>query len=159
MGLDINVYRRLRKVDKPEVDEDGYPVEDDKYWRPGESMKWSESIWKGKGSPLEWDSFYTYDERFDFRAGSYSGYNLWRNLLDKFKGDIAFQELIDFADNEGVIGSVLSNKLRDDFYKYTDEAVTYAKTLGDYGDYFIENYNDFKKAFEMASDDGAVEFC
>ena len=42
----------------------------------------------------------------------------WRDKLNEFAGNVAFQELIDFADNEGVIGSELSKKLYDDFQKF-----------------------------------------
>lgn len=156
MGLDITAYRKLRKADNPILDEDGYPDDYKKQWLPGASMDWSESVWKGKGSPVDSKTVYEWENSFEFRAGSYSGYNRWRSNLEKFKGDVAFQELIDFADNEGVIGGVLSKKLFNDFKRYYDEAKRYSEEIKD--EWFIEKYKDWMKAFEYASDNGAVDF-
>lgn len=157
MGLDICVYKGLKEVENPVLDENGRPEYKENQWCPGGGMEWSESVWPGKGDPLKCDSVYEYDDYWGFRAGSYSGYNRWRDDLEKFKGDAAFQELIDFADNEGVIGSLLSAKLRDDFKKYHDEAMEFAKRE-DVCMYFFESYCDWEKAFTMAAENGAVEF-
>lgn len=158
MGLDINAYKGLRKVENPKFDSDGELENWEIQWLPGASMKWSESVWPGKGKPIDADTVYEYEDCFEFRAGSYSGYNRWRDDLEKFKGDVAFQELIDFADNEGVIGSELSAKLRDDFKKYHDEAMEFAKRE-DVCMHFFESYCNWEKAFAMAAENGAVEFC
>lgn len=157
MGLDIKAFRKLRKVEDAKFDKYGDLENYDTQWSPGGGMRWSESIWKGRGEPLNPDDVYEWNDSYEFRAGSYSSYGRWRDELEKFKGDVAFQELIDFADNEGVIGSKVSVKLLDDFYKYQDEAVEYAKT-SEIGSYFIENYNDFMRAFELAANEGAVDF-
>lgn len=158
MGLDINAYKGLRKVENPKFGSDGELENWESQWLPGASMKWSESVWPGKGKPIDPDTVYEYEDCFEFRAGSYSGYNRWRDDLEKFKGDVAFQELIDFADNEGVIGSELSAKLRDDFKKYHDEAMEFSQRE-DVCMYFFENYCNWEKAFAMAAENGAVEFC
>ena len=157
MGLDIRAFKNLRKVDNPILDEDGYPEDYDNQWLPGASMDWSESIWKGKGFPVESDKVYEFEDIYSFTAGSYSGYNAWRDDLDRFKGDVAFQELIDFADNEGVIGSVLSQKLYDDFKNNYDEAVEYSKHISD-GEWFIRKYKCWMSAFDYARQNGAVNF-
>lgn len=129
MGLDITAYRGLKKVQNPILTEDGYPENDDVQWKPGESMKWSESIWPGKGEPIEYDSIYEWDD-----------------------------SLIDFADNEGVIGSKLAKKLYNDFLFYHKEAEKYAEKLEKDNEWFINKYCDWEKAFMFASNDGAVEF-
>lgn len=157
MGLDITAYRNLREVEKPVLDEDGYPEDWMYQWKPGASMEWSESVWPGKGFPIKPRTVYEYDESYSFRAGSYSGYNWWRDRLNEFKGEFAFQELIDFADNEGVIGSKLSVKLRNDFNKYYEEAIVFSNTIKE-GEFFIDKYIKWQKAFQIAAENGAVDF-
>jgi hypothetical protein len=158
MGLDITAYKNLKKVENPKLDESGYPVNWENQWKPGGSMEWSESVWPGKGYPVDPDAVYGWGEEFNFRAGSYSGYNSWRAELNNFKGGTAFQEMIDFADNEGVIGSELSKKLYDDFMNNLTDARAYAKTLGCDAEWFMDKYMDWLKAFEFASENGAVDF-
>ena len=157
MGLDIRAYKKLKVVENPQKDEDGDLINWKAEWTPGEGMKWSEEHFPGRGEGINADSVYTYEDSFKFRAGSYSSYGYWRDKLEEFKGDVAFQELIDFADNEGVLGPVVSKKLFEDFKKYEEEAEEFAKTLND-GEFFIERYICWMKAFEYASDDGAVDF-
>ena len=156
MGLDIIAYKGLKRVENPVFDEDGFPKNEEE-WMPGAGLTWAEEHWKGRSEPIEADVVYTRTERYKFRAGSYSGYNWWRDRLDEFKGDCAFQELINFSDCEGVIGSVVSRKLYEDFKKYHDEAIIYAKGFKD-GDFFIDRYEKWLKAFEIAKDNGAVDF-
>lgn len=158
MGLDISAYKQLAVVPNPELDEDGYPVNDDQEWIPGESMVWSETHFPGRGEGIDAKTVYSYADTLSFRAGSYSGYNTWRRTLEQFKGEVAFQELIDFADNEGVIGYVVAKKLANDFVQYETEAKTYTASLGEYGQYWFGLYQEWKDAMIFASDNGAVEF-
>lgn len=160
MGLDITAYRKLEVVENPERDEDGdFVVDWETQFHPGGSMDWSEKHFPGRGEGIESDKVYTYEDEFSFRAGGYSGYNLWRSQLEQFKGEVAFQELIDFADNEGVIGPVVSKKLAKDFAKHETAAIQFAKILGDRSEFWLDRYQDWKTAFEFASDNGAVNFC
>lgn len=124
----------------------------------GGGMEWSEKHFPGRGKGIDPQKVYSWEEEFSFHAGSYRGYNWWRSKLEKFKGDEAFQELINFADNEGVIGFVVSKKLAVDFAKYEEEAKEFSKTLGENGEYWLNSYHDWKKAFEIATDNGAVDF-
>lgn len=160
MGLDVTAYKKLKVVECPQLDKYGELVNWETEWRPGASMEWSEKHFKGRGEGVVASNVYTYEDSFDFRAGTYSGYNFWRAKLDEFKGSEAFQELINFADNEGVIGYVISKKLLEDFKKYEKEAEEFSKTFDDVGDgkWFIRQYRVWMKAFEMASDGGAVSF-
>lgn len=158
MGLDIVALTKLKEVENPSLDENGYVVNSETEWKPGESMKWSEKYYAGRAEGLDADTVYSYDFHFCFRAGSYSGYNYWRSLLEKFKGDVGFQELIHFADNEGVIGPVVSKKLYGDFKKYEKEAEAFSKTFED-GVWFLDKYKDWLSGFELASNNGAVIFC
>ena len=157
MGLDIRVFKGLKKVNNPELDEYGYPINEYTQWKPGAGMEWSESVWPGKGKPLNYNEVYEYEKSEYFHAGSYHGYNWWRDCLNEFAGNVAFQELIDFADNEGVIGSELSKKLYEDFRIYHDRAKEYSEKIAD-GLWWFDKYCEWEKAFEMAKDDGAVEF-
>ena len=116
---------------------------------------------------------YLFEDSFGFGAGSYGGYNQWREQLaalagytktysdyhrclrhDRTAHDCVagpFWELICFSDCEGTIGSQVSKKLYLDFVAYEDEA-------RDLGEDFFAVYQCFKEAFELASDNGAVEF-
>lgn len=158
MGLDITAYKNLKVVENPKFDEYGEIENWDTEWMPGASMEWSEKHFPGRGEGVDHKKVYTWEDSFHFRAGGYSGYNWWRSNLERFKGNDAFQELINFADNEGVIGPIVSKKLTEDFTDHAEEAKEYAKTLGANGDYWIECYDNWKKAFELASVNGAVEF-
>ena len=164
MGLDIIAYKKLHIVENPKLDDDGYPVNWETEWIAGASMDWSESVWAGRGEGVDSKAVYTYEDRYDFRAGSYGGYNAWRDSLDSFKGNVAFNELINFADNEGVIGSIVSAKLFNDFKTYEKEAIEFSETLKlnesyYYGEFWLARYYDWMKAFEYASNGGAVNFC
>jgi hypothetical protein len=91
-----------------------------------------------------------------FRAGSYSGYNLWRaDLQAQFNPQCAperpFYELIFFADNEGVIGPEAAADLLKDFEDHgTSYQTVHANWRG--------VYDDFTEAFRLAADDGLVDF-
>lgn len=159
MGLDITARKNLKEIENPIVDEDGYPEDWDNQWKPGASMEWSEENFPGRGEGVDANAVYEWEDSFEFRAGSYIGYGMWRRELDRFKGDVAFQELINFADNEGVIGSVVSKKLYNDFCAYEKEAEEYSKSVENSdGEWFIYSYRNWKKAFEYASQNGAVDF-
>lgn len=157
MGLDITAYKKLEIIENPKYDEDG-ELDYKKAWQPGESMEWSEKHFPGRGEGIDSKAVYQWEEALRFPAGSYSGYNDWRRKLAEFKGDVAFQELIDFADNEGVIGYVVAKKLAKDFADYEEEARVYASNWGVYGNYWFNLYKEWREAFEMAADHGAVDF-
>lgn len=157
MGLYIKAYKGLNEVQNPQFAENGALIHWDSQWCPGGSMEWSESIWPGKGKPVDPKSVYEWENCFEFRAGSYIAYNHWRDKLNEFSGNVAFQELIDFADNEGVIGSELSKKLYDDFRTYHNQALEFSKTINN-GEWWFKKYCDWEEAFKMAKDGGAVEF-
>lgn len=125
---------------------------------------------------LESGKVYQFKSSFDFRAGSYSGYNIWRNELAKLAGyqpSVTFRnkevelrydetvwnlnhgpfwELIDFSDAEGVIGPDVCRKVYQDFVQYRDQAAQVPDA------YFSESYGHWMKAFEMCADNGAIVF-
>lgn len=158
MGLDISAYKKLSLVKNPTVDENGERVNWETEWQPGASMEWSEKYFPGRGEGIEPRSVYAWEDKFDFRAGSYSGYNWWRAKLNEFSNGTCFQELVEFADNEGVIGPVVSKKLLKDFKDNKDRAQEFSKSMDDEGEYWFEKYEAWLMAFEYAAEDGAVEF-
>lgn len=156
MGLDITAYKRLAKVENPQLDEDGDVLDWNTQWRTGD-MQWQEEYWPGRSEGVDSDTVYTFEHSEDFRAGSYSGYNWWRNKLSEFARGEAFRELVEFSDCEGVIGSVVSKKLAADFAEFEHEAKGYAEKI-ETGEYWFKMYVVWKEAFEMAADGGAVNF-
>ena len=125
-------------------------------------------------------------EDYSFRAGSYSGYGEWRDLLAKVALDmgvqgvwkkmdaggnyseIPFSEQLNFSDADGVIGPVASKKLYNDYVSYEKDIMKkldryYLKFEdfeidGETYEWFKQKYNDWKEAFRIASNNGAVIF-
>lgn len=167
MGLDITAYEKLTYV-RPYTDgEDvSYPDEVGLYYACRVDCEHCAAA-AGRTQP----GVYTIDgERQDFRAGSYSGYNFWRRKLAELVGVTdkgvwdgtetapAFGELINFSDCEGYIGPDVSSKLAQDFADWQGRAEEFSQGLGSFdGQYWIERYNEWRKAFELASTDGAVK--
>lgn len=97
-------------------------------------------------------------ERYGFRAGSYSGYNVWRDDLRRqfnqaTEPDQPFYELIFFADNEGCIGLDAAKDLLADFEQHAGRY-----RPAQHEDYFYEKYSDWTRACRLAADGGLVEF-
>ncbi len=130
------------------------------------------------------NGYYTHNgEYFIFRAGSYSSYSRWRSILCEMMGypalDILFEsttrdlainnildhktstepfiELICFSDCEGIIGPEMSYKLYQNFLLYKDMAKEYS--ISHKANDWFSLYEDFLKAFKIASNNGCVEFC
>ena len=160
MGLDIVAYQGLTKTDA----EENIHVSHNEF---------------GYNSDLQTGWYDCEGESFHFRAGSYSGYNSWRRALceaihgvsdvefwkdaENFIGQ-PFYELINFSDCEGQIGPKVSEKLFQDFENPENEKkfLDYCKTnFGtDYlEDFYQANWDDFKKAFEIARQGGLVQWC
>jgi hypothetical protein len=169
MGLDITAYGFLTIPTEPvDLDEYGEPKDWRGFWKPGaDIIEWTESNWPGRTEGVDRDALYCVSERFAFRAGSYSGYNSWRNWLATVAGyrdaedcwqraspGEPFYELIHFADNEGVIGPVVAKKLAADFAKHAGKAVELAPAES----WCLDAYARWWCAFLTAQHRGAVEF-
>lgn len=167
MGLDITAYQGLSPAPHAEVDADGNPVEFDKFacFSPT-IIEWTDTQFPGRTEGVK-PGVYTFAAEHGFRAGSYSGYNAWRDWLARIAGWSSatacwesgksagpFLELINFADNEGVIGPKVAAKLAKDFAEHE----TKAEQMADGETYYLEKYREWKKATEMASDNGAIDF-
>jgi hypothetical protein len=114
------------------------------------------------------NGYYSYEERLDFPAGSYSGYGAFRHWLSSTMLGVApaivwgnsrtyqdkpFYELINFADNEGVIGPGPAKRLAEAFAAHDKQA----RDDNAPGSYY-EEYVTWWRAFELAAEDGLVEF-
>lgn len=115
-------------------------------------------------------------EDTSFRAGSYSGYNWWREHLCKFAlgcepGELwedpedfegkPFVELINFSDCEGAIGPRTSAKLAADFASHEPRVASWAEAHIEEPDnrgYFIELFGEWKRGFELAAQNGFLIF-
>lgn len=160
MGLDITAYSKLTEVDE----RDACDIVIAK-----ELLDFTEANFPGRTAGLTVGRYVVDDggESFGFRAGSYGGYNQWRNDLAIFAGhgsaeavwnlsrDVTgpFVELINFADNEGYIGPTVSAKLAKDF---ADHAARCLEQAPD--EYFVLSYQNWAKAFAIAADGGLVDF-
>jgi len=176
MGLDITAYSKVVLEKEVEVDEYGSPRDSDKY-----RVAYVNDDFPGREGSIISRGIYSFDKEFGFRAGGYGYYGGWREMLAKMAGYPAtphtdshrrerlahaaacwngaagaFSELINFADNEGVLGPEVCAKLANDFAEYEVRAVAFAKAEED--EDFIESYLEWKKAFELAADGGMVDF-
>lgn len=172
MGLDIRAYSKLTRITDGQDDDEW----ESRFDYHTHARLWVNNEFPGRADGIIHKAVYRTDgETFKFRAGSYSGYNRWREWLCRFAFDVPcetlwsdypayaskpFAELINFADNEGVIGPECSAKLAKDFDAYADAAWQWAaKTLtGQDVEYFRQSYASWRKAFTLAADGGAVDF-
>lgn len=164
MGLDITAYKNvtlIEVVSGVEEYEEKYP-DSDRY-----DFTYINDDFPGRNEPIVHHGVYEVGDKFGLRAGSYSGYNQWRAELsqvalgvmpqmvwhnfDKFAG-LPFVELIHFSDCEGILGTVVSKKLLKDFQDYQEEADSHPDR------WFAQKYNDWRKAFEYAAENGYVDF-
>ena len=169
MGLDIVAYRQLTPIQCARYDE---------CWKEHAHIRSNGENFPGRDEGVA-RGCHEYAEEFCFHAGSYSGYNHWRERLaelaeyplvahpgEHHKGEESraaaawsgkvssgpFYELIDFSDCEGTIGPIVAKKLAADFALYQERANARED------EYWRERYADWSKAFEMAADGGAVCF-
>jgi hypothetical protein len=160
MGLDISAYSRIQKVEDtdeasiyirrniPELDQ-GQDIEEGEYKEADDC------------------------EAHGFRAGSYSGYGVFRNLLsEKIHGvsskeiwenpeifsDKEFYNLINFSDCEGFFGPCVSKKLHQDFIDNREKFTASIQEVNPYPGYYERVYDDFTLGFEIASKGGVLLF-
>ena len=159
MGLDISYYETITPADcTREQVEDEY--ERYIHWYTVEGF---ESRLDG----IEGEYMEVSGQRGGFRAGSYGGYNHWRNLLAQVIHDKdaeyfwstspcdgPFYELINFADNEGCIGPKTCAKLAKDFEDYGEKFASDPRV----DDWDRQKYMDWCRAFQCAANTGCVEF-
>lgn len=117
-------------------------------------------------------------EEYEFRAGSYGGYGVFRSSLaqlflgvetyqnraawDTIESHVGmpFYELVNFSDCEGAIGPAASAKLYLDFTAHRDR---YRAEAGHFAaeawlDPNLERYDNWLHAFDLSRNDGMVVF-
>ncbi|MFL6657593.1 MAG: hypothetical protein ACJ8GW_05945 [Massilia sp.] len=169
-GLDITAYEKLAIVGSPQLDKYGDPV-------ARNQVRLKPVEYPERFAGLVAGSVYQYRLSFEFRAGSYSGYNYWRNELAKLAGyettpvksrdgtvvlrydatawDLQrgpFWELIDFSDSEGVIGPTVCKRVHKDFLSFAALAARHPDES------FRSSYGEWTKAFAMCANSGAIVF-
>lgn len=176
MGLDIRAYSNLRYVGHHEewADEDAHYDEHHKAYaytafphallgvpnvQPQDGYGDSQFLSGGCFEVTE------KTKSHGFRAGSYSGYNAWRqDLADRFNPyrdggqpspEGPFYELIWFADNEGTIAELAAINLLADFRQHEAEYLA-AHAADD--EWFARKYADWMRACELAADGGLIDF-
>ena len=170
MGLDISYYSKIDFASTLERDD-------------AEVYLYNNDMVFGQSDGIKNGAYDSDGEYGSFRAGSYSGYNSWRRSLAELVGydydqviesvqrsirrneslnevlgereeaevRIPFVELLFFSDCEGFIGPNTSAKLAKDFAEWEEKAKG--------NDFLYGRYQEWKKAFETASDGGCVVFC
>jgi len=155
MGLDITAYNEVKVV--KDAEPQYY------FYKNGEQSNMPE---------LEGEVEMEFLEEFDFRAGSYEGYNQFRNYLCKTINSISdselwelvdnkdesvkklpFYYLINFSDCEGYIGTSYCEILYKDFLENKD---VFIKNTDH--ERIINTYNNFLQAFEIGKQNGVVNF-
>lgn len=161
MGLDITAYGRLVKISEEEIEFGNYglPI--------NERIKsfFSNPEFPYHISGINPNDFYICKgEKFGFRAGSYAGFNEWKNQLAQLGGYLnrqdvwnrkkmgPFVELINFSDSDGTIGYMIASKLAKDFKSYE------GKAKENLTPFFYANYQNWKKCCEIAAKGGAISF-
>ena len=167
MGLDVTAYKNVKRLTEFTADEYGEP-------KDVEAVHVFIDDFKERAGNID-DGYYTYDGSCGFRAGSYSGYNNWRDELARLAGyPVAkyaelglerenhaagawaaeggpFWELINFSDCEGVLGTEVCKKLLADFIEYDEKAKSFDP-------YFYERYKEWTEGMKYAADNGFFNF-
>lgn len=173
MGLDISAYSRVREIGIASDTEEW----EREYWMQGRAdtfYVWPSHVLEPdfpgrlEGSIVRPNGVYEYAGSCYFRAGSYSGYNEWRNELSiatigvpaktvwrtpSAYEDSPFFELVQFSDCEGFIGPVVAGRLLED--SHAPSITAYAKGRGGR---FEGLFVQWRRAFELASDGGVIKF-
>lgn len=178
MGLDICAYSNIMKQPEPEVQK----VVGKLLAPLGEEILEVSEVTDRCHDLEEGVYLDTFDTvQHHFRAGSYSGYNGFRDRLSKallgveasavwedpasFEGRPGY-EMIDFSDCEGVISSSVADKLHKDlvgnrevFEKHLIEEFDADNDKPfDPISLDMETYDDFIYAFKLASENGVVVY-
>lgn len=165
MGLDITAYEIVeRGADQDQLntayESGGEPENVTRLWHP-------DADFSGQSDGLAKGLYLYSGDDVRFRAGSYSGYNVWREQLAQLVGTTPkaiwanpqpgpFMELINFSDCEGFIGPQTAAKLATDFDAWADRAQAFAEAQG--LDWFYDLFQRWQKAFRCAAGKGVVQF-
>jgi hypothetical protein len=175
MGLDVEAYSKAEYLETMGNVEEW----EDKYWmhenepdgiKTEIARHWI-SEYADRARPIVENGVYKINgEQFSPWGSAYSAYNRWRAWLSqtmlnadprevwrneaKYSG-APFYELINFSDCEGIIGPVVAKKLAADFASHQWKADHFGQ---DENGWYARKYADWRKAFELAADDGFILF-
>jgi hypothetical protein len=161
MGLDISAYSKLKPVahTNDALGDDTVRLMDN-------------TNFPGRAAPFT-DGHHAYGEAMDVFSMGYTRYTRWREWLAKLAGypalntgagahphsrgawaqrDGPFWELINFADNEGTIGTVACVKLLKDFNEFEQRAMD--NSSGPEFDHYVDLHNGLR----LAVDGGCLKF-
>jgi len=170
MGLDVTAYKRVTLVRAMTVQQAN--AENYDPWPRSETLLYVDHPCRTQHDGMV-EGAYAYEGAFCFHAGSYHGYNLWRNRLADLVGVARagtqgshggpFAELIHFADNDGFIGPRTAAKLAADFDTWRDRASGIlsggsASLCVISFSWWFEMYECWSRAFHLAANGGAVQF-
>jgi len=164
MGLDITFYDEIHVLDH-EVEDDCYddhlvaykfpdhfPVTQRDFYR-------DEFCFEHTGVSYHWSSSYGGYGRLREQLSCVGGY-LLEDILElpetpEAYAEIPFAELIHFADNEGIYGYDVAQKLLRDFEQYKEQFEAFF--LG-HDPYFVEEYNDYMVGLSLVGPNGLVVY-
>jgi hypothetical protein len=167
MGLDIHVLKNAKFL---------RGVSDDGDFDDGHYLSISEHNFVERADGLN-PGFYDGEDGLHFRAGSYSGYNHYRDILSRAGMDASadevwgnrseymgktFWEQVEFSDCEGTIGPKTSAKLAADYNdpknreKFEKVLKKMYKDHPDERKYYLRLYDDWAKAFTDAAETNGV---
>ena len=170
MGLGCKAYKNIRQMTVEEIEYDEYKDEQlnviERFPKNGKQF-WLNKNFPHAAKDIRPDAVYTYEDSMSWMAGSYSGYNQWRSWLATIGGWTGseeawktgewgdpFFEMINFSDCEGTLGTLVCQKLLKDFIEFQYRV----DQLSDQHSYNKELYATWRKALEMAADNGAISF-
>jgi hypothetical protein len=165
MGLDITAHAAVLLTEEHELT--------DECWDKGHVHIGETPFEHALGSLLPGRCYSTAGESLEFRAGSYSGYNIFRERLSQAALGVApialwndpdsyrfraFFELINFSDCEGQLGPEVCAKLARDFAEQRERVRPRLLDADEFHDYYGEKYDDWHAAFRLAAGTGVVVF-
>ena len=159
MSLDITAYKQIKVAENQWLDEYEEPLED------GGFDFWVNPDFPNRANVIIPDKIYVAADTYRFRAGSYSSYNYFRERLALVAGWENIQEcwnansgclweLINFSDCEGTLDTEVCQKLLKDIQSIK----TPTSIVSQDDECFWSKFNDWVKALEFASDNGAISF-
>lgn len=179
MGLDVTAYRRLERVaDWPA---DAESIDDFAEYESGRGYVWNgrsvtdvHPVYVQRDFPEHHSltpGIYAYAESNDWGAGSYSGYNQWRDWLSRSALGVSAEEvwrnfdrwrdrgvawLINFSDCEGIIGAEVCARILADLRE--NEATIREQAIGQDAAWCLAKLDDWLAGLEMAADGGMLDF-
>lgn len=171
MGLSITAYSKITPANGNEAFDDTGELK----YKDGWVQFNKNSDFPGRADDIEDGHAYKYGAFRHFYAGLYGAHARWRDQLAQLAGypltksveysnrwgyaiacfhgaEGPFSELINFSDCEGVIGASVSAKLANDFKAFQAKADAHEDPR------FRQLYGEWRRAFEMASGEGVVDF-